>query len=255
MNMSLFTVTLHHLSPDVKRVGVEYPDGELSQVTEKRLRELIASLAAVGAREHKPASPELRIAAPHGRFVIQVVEGRLRFNSWTIRVGGASLTPDQIFAIVTGTDDPAAAARAADAFMQPAKRSSWGKIALIGALILGTNGTTAWMLLRPPPPNPFLPEYKLLEAQPAERLLTDAAGEYLTGTGEGHRGMRLTRDGRLHSVKFGPQGTVVEESDLTVKAAQSKGRPALFTSNEAVIEIIDPSTLVLFGDTYRRKVQ
>ena len=255
MNSLLFTVTLHHLSTDAKRAGVEYPDGELSQVTEKRLRELIAALAAVGSKDHRPASPELRIAAQHGRFVIQVSEGRLRFNSWTIRVGGANLTTEQILAIVTGTDDPAEAARVAESFMQGGKqKTNWQKVALIAALTLGTNATTAWMLLRPPPPNPFVPEYKLLLAEPAERVLTDVAGEYVTGAGEGQRGVRFMRDGRLQWMKFGPKGAITEESNLTVKAAQSKGHPALFTSTEAVIDILDASTLVLYGDTYRRKI-
>ena len=254
MNSSLFTVTLHHLSTDAKRAGVEYPDGELSQVTEKRLRELIAALAVAGSRDHKPASPELRIAAPHGRFVIQVSVGRLRFNSWTIRVGGANLTTEQILAIVTGTDDPAEAARVADSFMSGGKQATnWRKIALIAVLILGTNATTAWMLLRPPPPNPFVPEYKLLSAEPAERVLTDVAGEYLTGLGEGTRGLRIMRDGRLQWMKFGPKGVIAEESDLTARAAQSKGHPALYTSTDAVIDILDGSTLMFYGDIYRRK--
>jgi hypothetical protein len=253
MNVPLFTVTLHHLAPDLKKAGVEYPDGELSQVSEKRLRELIAALAATAARDNRPASPELRIAAPHGRFVIQAADGRLRFNSWTIRVGGANLTPDQIVAIVTGTDDPAAAAAAAESFVRGGRQSRRGMIVLIAALIVGTNGVTAWLLMRPPPPNPFLTEYELLPPEPAERLFTDAAGEYLTGTTEGHRGMRIARDGRLHWVKFGPKGAVVEETDLTARAARSRGHPALFTSQDSLIDILDGSTLMFYGDTYRRK--
>ena len=254
MNSPGFTVTLHHLSPDAKKAGVEYPDSELSQVSEKRLRELIATLATTAGRDNRPAAPELRIAAPHGSFVIQAADGRLRFNSWTVRVGGANLTPDQIFAIVTGTDDPVAAAVAAESFVQRGRRLRRWKIALIAALIVGTNATTAWILLRPPPPNPFLAEYELLPAAPAERVLTDAAGEYLTGATEGHRGMRIMRDGRLHWVKFGLQGAVVEETDLTARAAKSHGHPALLTSQDSLIDILDGSTLVFYGDTYRRKL-
>lgn len=250
----MFNVTLHHLAPDLKRAGVEYPDGELAQVTEKRLRELIGALAAVGVRDNRPATPELRIAAPHGRFVIQSIDGRLRFNSWTIRVGGAELTPDQIFAIVTGTEEPGEAARAAEAFMRTGKREGRQKLALIAALIVGTNATTAWMLLRPPPPNPFQPEYRLQEPGPAERLLAEVAGEYRTGIGEGHRGLRIQRDGRLHWVRYGPQGAIVEETDLTAKAAQTRRNPALLTSADALIEILDPDTLSFYGNTYRRKV-
>lgn len=253
----MFTVTLHHLTPDAKKVGVEFIDGELANVSEKRLRELIANLAVTAGRDKGIASPELRIAAPHGRFVIQVFEGKLRFNSWTIRVGGASLTPDQIFAIVTGTDDPAAAAAAADSFVRDAQQSHsskrW-KILLVAALILGTNGITAWMLTRPPPGNPLLAEYQLLSAAPAERLLTDVAGEYQTGTGEGQRSMRIARDGKVHWVKFGPNGSVAEETDLTAKAAQSRGHPALYTSMDSLIDIMDGITAVFNGDTYRRKM-
>jgi len=249
----MFTVTLHHLSADAKRVGVEYPDREQSHVTEQQLRELITAFAAVGARDHQPATPELRIAAANGRFVVQAVDGRLRFNSWTIRVGGADLTPDEIFAIVTGTDDPAEGAKAAESFRRENQRSSRRRLALIAALIVGTNSLTAWMLLRPPPPNPFLPEYRLLAGGPAERLLNDVAGEYQTGVGEGHRGMVIKPDGRVHWIRFGPKGETVEETDLTAKAAQSQGRPALFTSDDALIEFLDGTLMVFHGNTYRRK--
>ena len=249
----MFTVTLHHLSQDLKKAGVEFPDGELSQVTDKRLREMIAALASIGSRETRPATPELRIVAPHGRFVIQVGEGRLRFHSWSVRVGGADLTADQIFAIVTGTEDPVVAAQAADSFLKEGKRSNRRKLVLFAILILGTNATTAWMLLRPPPPNPLIPEYTLLAAEPAERMLAKAEGEYTTGVGEGHRGMEILRDGRLHWVRFGPKGELVEETDLTGKAAQARGKPALATSDGAVLEILDANTLLFYGNTYRRK--
>ena len=50
------------------------------------------------------------------------------------------------------------------------------------------------------------------------------------------------------------KGAIVEESDLTAKAAESGGRPALFTTGDALVEIVDASTLKFYGDTYRRKL-
>jgi hypothetical protein len=249
----VFTVTLHHLAPDVKKAGVEYPDVEITLATGDRLRGIIAALSKLAATDHHPARPELRIVAPHGRFVILASEGRLRFNSWSVRVGGADLSPDQIFAIVTGADDPGAVAMAAESFVNDVRRSRRWKVALMAVVIVGTNATTAWMLLRPPPSNPLLAEYKLLAPEPAERLFAGVAGEYQTGATAGDRGMKIARDGRLHWVKFGPKGSVVEESDLTAKAAESRGHPALFTSRDSLIDILDTTTVMFYGDTYRRK--
>lgn len=243
----MFTVTLHHLAPDAKKAGSEFPDLELPDLKGEKLRGLIASLAKVAKQNHGSASPELRIAAPSGKFVVRALSGGLRFTSWTTRVGGADLTPDQIFDFIAGTGDAVAEAGTSDS----SARARWMKVVLLAVLIAGSNAVTAWMLMRPPP-NPFVPDYQLLPAEPAGRLLADVAGDYQTGTAEGDRRLRILRDGRVNWAKFGLQKSIAEEENFTVQSAHSGGKPALFTSTGALIEIVDGSTLKLYGDTYRR---
>ncbi len=243
-----FSVTLHHLSPDAKTADAGYPDAEQANVPAEKLHALIGAMAALAGRANGGATPELRITAPHGRFTVQVAEGQLRFNSWTTRVGGFDLTAEQIFAIIAGIEDgdPGAAVALEG-------KARWLKLGLLTILIVGSNVVTAWMLTRPPP-NPFLPAFKPLEAAPAGRLLASVAGNYQTGAGEGDRGLNILPDGRMHWVKFGPKAAVVEESDLTGQAVESGGRSALFANGNALVEVVDGSTLKFYGDTYRRKV-
>ena len=250
MDSPTFTVTLHHLAPDAKKAGAAYPDTELPEVNEKKLRGLIRALAGLAAENYAPAAPELRVEAPHGKFVVQVLGGRLRINSWTMRVGGADLTPDQIFALITGAE--AVADAVADAGASAARRSRRGLIALFAILIVGSNATTAWMLLRAPA-NPLLPEFTLLAKEPAERLLATAAGEYQSGTAAGARALTITPSGRARWVTFGPHGTIAEESEVMVQPVQSKGRAALLADDRALIELPDPVSIVFYNETYRRK--
>ena len=225
----------------------------MKAVSPEKLHGLIGALAALAPRDHGRATPELRITADHGRFVVQVAEGQLRFNSWTSRVGGFDLTAEQIFALITGTEEtperggPQAGGRSL-------RQKRWWRFGLLILAIAGSNVVTAWMLLRPPS-NPFLPEYRLLEPSPAERLMGSVAGDYETGTAEGDRRLRIARDGRIHWEKIGPGGTVVEPADMTSKAAESRGHPALLTNVDALIDVIEGGSLMFYGDTYRRKLK
>jgi hypothetical protein len=245
-----FTVTLHHLSPDAKQAGIEFPDLEIPAVPEKKLRDLIRSLAALASKNLGAAAPELRISAPQGRYIVRIAEGQLRITSWDIRVGGTSFSADQVFGLITGAD--AAAEESAEVGSPlSAKRSSRGLLALLAVLVLGTNVFTAWWMTRPPEP-PFLPEFTPLQPEQAERLMADAAGDYRTGTAEGDRTLTITRDAKVRWAKFGPKQTMVESADLKVRAVQSRGQRALLADEQALITVADPATLIFYNETYRR---
>ena len=246
----MFTVTLHHLAPEAKKAGASYPDLELPDVPEKKLRQLIRALAALAAADQGGASPEMKVAAPHGQFVVQISQGRLRINSWTMRVGGTDLSPDQIFSLITGAE--AVADAAAEVDLGGRKQSRFKLVLLLAVLILGSNGVTAWMMLRQPP-NPLLPEYTLLTSGPAERLLAGVAGEYQTGTNPGGRALVIAANGHARWRTFGPGQKITEESEVVLQAAQSKGKPALLADGQALIAIVDPVSIVFYAETYRRK--
>ncbi len=250
MDEATFIVMLHHLAPDAKQAGADFPDTELPPVTAKELRALIRALAAVAARGPGTATPELRVHAAQGKFIVQVVEGRLRINSWDIKVGGTDFSPDQIFALITGVepeDDGDGGAPGVGG-----KRSRRGLVALLVAGIVASNAITAWMAMRPPP-NPFLPEFTVLAPEQAERLFTDAAGEYQTGVNEGDRALTITKDRRVRWMKFGPGHAIAETADLAVQAVQSRGRPALLADERALIDVADPVSVIFYNETYRRK--
>ncbi|MSU47551.1 MAG: hypothetical protein EXS37_00385 [Opitutus sp.] len=129
------------------------------------------------------------------------------------------------------------------------------KLALLAIAVVGSNGVTAWLLTRPPPPLPpeLLPEYRLVTPEQAERVLAEFAGDFETGADAGDRGLTISPEGGLRSVVWGPDRTLAEETKLTARAAESRGRPVLVTNNYGMIEMKDPVTVVYFGDTYRRK--
>ena len=256
MSTPAFQVLLHHLTPDAQTAGIAHGDRELPAVTPEHLRILLTALAAVAARDDRTAMPELRIIALQGRFLVQARDGRLLFHSWKTRPEGMVLKPEHIFAVVTGTGTEAdfATAEALD----PGHRGSpprpprpRRKLVLLAALIVGTNAATVWLLLRPAPD--LLPPYELLPATAAQQLLTEAAGDYETGAKAGDRGLHIAPDGSLRLVKFGPNHAVVEEVALTAQGAQAGGQPVLITSDRTTVEIKDPATVVLYGDTYRRR--
>ena len=247
-----FSVTLHHLAPDVTRAAKELPDVELPDVAPEKLRKLLEALATLAPKVEYPAAPEMRITAAEGRFLVQVKEGKVRFTSWSLRTGGSDLTPAQIIAAITGEplDERAGAGASGGSGGKPGSRVA--KVALLAAVILGSNGATAWMLMRPPP-EPMLPPYRLLDPEPAQRLFERVAGTYETGGTEGDRRLVIGRDGAVHWGKFGTNGALVDDTLFTATAAESKGQPALFTTGHALIEIRDPVTVVFYGDTFKRK--
>ncbi len=247
-----FTVTLHHLALGAKEANAAWPDTEVPGLTAKKLRELIRALAALAPTNLGTASPELRVVAPHGQFVVRISEGRLRINSWTIKVGGADLSPDQIFSLITGAEAVAEAAGINVSDGSP-KRSRGGVLAVLAVLILGTNALTAWMLTRPPPPAPLLPDFTPLVKEPAERFIADVTGDYRTGPNEGARGLKITKDGHVHWLRFGPAGAIAEDTELVVQPVQALGKPALFADGRALIETDATASLVFYNEIYRRK--
>jgi hypothetical protein len=252
-----FAVTLHHLSSDGQQAGAQFPDLDLARVSPDKLRGLLEAITRIAPKCEFPAVPELRIAGPHGRFLVQAKNGQVRVTSWSAKTGSADLTPERILALVMGHD----AAEGEAAPEREIRIVSFGGLSRRWALvvlalaILTTNGITAWLLTRPPPPIPasLLPPYELVSPEKAKRVFADYAGIYETGTGSGDRRLTILDDGRLKWVRFGPQQTEAESHDLTAQAAESGGRPVLVASNFGMIEMRDPITLVYFGDTYRRK--
>ncbi len=256
MSTPAFTLGLHHLSADATQAdatqaGANLPDLELPAVKPEQLRVMLEALAALAPQIQYAANPEIRIAAGDRRFLVQIKEGHIRFTSWSLRAGGSDLTPQQILAAITGSDEgPGGAAASAGA----GGRSGFPrglKIALIAAAILGSNAITAWMLTRPPAD--LMPEYRLLAEEPAKRLLAGVAGDYAMGADDGDYALRISPEGKVRWVTFGEKGVVMEETLLTAQAADSRGKPALVTSNRGLIEIRDPVTVAFYRDVYQRK--
>lgn len=255
--MDEFDVTLHHLSSDGQQAGAQFPDLDLAKISPEKLRILLEAIAKIAAKCEFPTVPELRIAGPHGRFLVQAKNGQVRVTSWSTKAGSADLTPERIFALVMGRDAPEGEAGPEReikiiSFGGPSRR--WALVVLVLA-ILATNGITAWLLTRPPTPLPtaVLPRYELVSPEKAKRVFADYAGVYETGGNSGDRSLTITDDGRLKWVRFGPQRSEAEKHDLTAQAAESGGRAVLVAANSGMIELRDPITLVYFGDTYRRK--
>jgi hypothetical protein len=249
-----FSVTLHHLSADGAQIDAGAADTELIEVPPKKLRQLLERFAALARKAEFPAQPELRVAGPHGRFLIQARNGQLRVVSWAAQGSGTDLTPERVWAMIMGAeqvDERPVRGRASGAGRRFSVR---GTVVLLALVVIATNSVTAWWLTRPPPPIPreLLPEFRVVDPERGARILADFAGTYQTGAGEGDRRLAIARDGALRWQTLGAGRAVIEDSSLTCQAAESRGQAVLVAANHGMIEMKDPITVVYFGDTYRR---
>lgn len=251
---SIFSVVLKQLSPDARKAGLEFKDTELT-VSGGELRTLLRSAEALARHVAYPLTPELRILAPAGRFVVQLKEGRLHFISWSsAKSRGGNPTADQIYAIIAGEqieDDTTPAAVPGEAAGgQSSKSWRWVAVAVLAVAIVGINFYSIWNYRKPP--GKLLPPFRLLQQEPEKRLLENVAGQYETGGAPGDRRLEIAPDGKVVWVKFGPNRAAAEQKEFTAQGAESDGQPALFTSRNSLIKVKDPATLLLFGDAYLR---
>ena len=249
----LFSVAFRHLSTDAKKVGATLPDAQLHYLSPKQIRVLLESAAALAPSVPPPAEPELRITGSTGKFVVQLKAGNLNFISWSSSVkAGGVITPAQIIDAISGIkpeSDHSAGLAEAIASRTFGFLPSMNMGVMVVAII-AVNSFTFWFMTRPP--RTLAPKFTLLQAEPAERLLTDVAGVYETGEGPGDRRLEIQKNGGMQRIKFGAQRTVAQKQAFTVKAAEAAGKPALVTNKQTVITIKDMQAVVLYGDTYRR---
>lgn len=266
MATSNYSVTLHHLAPGAKAAGLAYPDEQLPAVSIGQLRELLYALSEVSANLtiYEPSTPEIRIKSDRDAFVIRTRYRRLCFVGWETILRGEEHSVSYILSTITGTAEPTKAAPKAErsAAASPTGGSAaaaqsggiprWIKITVMTVLILGLNGITAWMLLRPPPT--MLPKHAVVSESETRALLIKAAGEYETGSQEGDRRLVIETDNTLRLAKFGPQRTILEERTKPIRGAMVNGKLALVTP-DAVLGIVDADTVTLYGGTYKRKLR
>lgn len=234
------------------------PGERLTAVNVAQLRTLLEALTELAPKVEYPAVPEMRITAANHQYLVQVRDGGVRFSSWSARAGGCGLTPAQIVAAITGTEEPMAApvrVMPATSGHEPVRRT--GLVVLLGAVTLGCPLLT-WMLTGSSSEAAALrragivPEYRLLEAEPAKRQLERHAGAYETGQAEGDRRLVLRPDGTVVCAKYGPGRTLLEEITLTAVGAEAGGKAAFLTGNRALIEFESAVTLKYIGDKYSR---
>jgi len=249
-----FHVSLHHLAPDATRADAKLPDVEFARLSAKKLGALLEAFATLAPQVRYPAAPSLRVRGEHGDFLVQVNAGQVRVTSWSTQANTENLTPDRILALIMGADVADGRGARADGIFGRLPRA--GKIAVLAVAIVGSNILTAWFVTRPPPrlPVAVLPEYRPLEPEPGQRALADYAGDYETGRAPGDRQLMIAKDGTLRWRQLGPDGKIADDVALAAQPAQSHGRAVLVASNQGMIELKDPVTLVYFGDTYRRKM-
>lgn len=250
-----FTVGFKQLAPDARTAGLDYPEKERTNVGGRELRQLLRAAQTLAPSVAYPLAPELRISAPTGRSVVQLKDGRLNFINWSsVKSRGGNPTADQIFAIISGEEMMDDTTPAENSAPTVGGRSSHAGRWLLGAVcaivIVGANAYSFYNYKKPP--NNLLPEYRLLEGEPAKRLVENMAGAYETGSAAGDRRLQIEKDGRVVWIKFGPDRAIAERREFTAQAATSAGVDALFTSRKSLIKVKDRSSLLLFGDTYVR---
>ena len=262
MATSTYSVTLHHLAPGAKAAGLAYPDEQLQTVTGPQLRDLLYALSEVSANLtiYEPSTPEIRIKTDRDAFTVRTRYRRLCFVGWETILRGEDHSVSYILSTITGTAEPAKAAPKIERFTSTVSSSTtplqsggfprWAKVATLAALILGINGVTAWMLLRPAPS--LLPQHEVMADADSRALLTKTAGEYETGGQEGDRRLIIEPGGTIRLAKYGPLRAVLEERTKPLRGAMVNGRAVLVTA-DAVLAIPDADTVVIYGSTYKRR--
>ncbi len=252
----VYDVTLNQLSPDARKAGLEFSATTRAGLTRKELRALLKAAADTATTVGYPLTPELRVVAPTGNYVIQMKEGRLNFVSWaSLNSRGGIPTPDQMLEIITGeiVEGDTGLPEIEAPVRGEGGSKNWKRAALavlLVAVVVGVNAIT--FLQAKKPPGNFLPSYTLLEAGPAERVFAGVAGNYETGGQPGDRRLQIASNGAVQWLKFGADRAVAERREFTTQAVEVAGAPALLTSRQSVIKIKDPTTVTLFGDTYVR---
>ncbi len=259
-----YNVTLHHLAPGAVAAGLAYPDEQLPAVPLNQLREMLYALSELSSRLtiYEPSAPEIRIKTDREVFVVRTRYRRLCFVGYETTLRGEEHSVAYILTTITGTTETAkapepriserpAVASSRSPLEAPAGRfPRWAKIAVMAVIIVGCNGTAAWMLLRPP--NTLAPKFTLMTPSESATLLAKVAGEYRTGSLEGDRRLIIDTIGTARLAKFGPNLSPSQPTTKTVRGALVDGQPALITNDPAAVVLKDADTIVLFGNTYKR---
>lgn len=267
MAASNYSVTLHHLAPGATAAGLQYPDEQLANVTPAQLRDLLYALSevAAGLTIYEPSQPEIRIKTDRDVFVVRTRYRQLCLVGWETTLRGEDHSVPYIVTTIGGgvaevtRMDPVKVERVssasplgADAKTATANKSRRLKITIMAALILGFNGATAWMLLKPAPS--LTPAYELMAETDSRPLLIKAAGDYHTGNHPGDRRLTIGPDGTLTFSKYGPGQVLLESRVRAGSGATVAGKPVIITSdkNPAIVEIKDMDTVVSTNTTYKR---
>jgi len=251
----LYVITLKHLTRDGTKAAANLPEVQLNYIPGKQLKGLLDAVTALAPSVVFPVEPEVRIAGPAGRFVVNIKEGQLHLVSWSSANSGGRFNSEQIFGIVSGaeTAESVRAAAGESSGLSMGFLQGKGSMILMAIAILAVNGFTVWTLMKPK--KTLVPKFETLASEPAQRLLTDIAGVYVTGTAPGSRRIEIQANGSVNRYKLGAEQVLTSPQTFTVTPAKVSGKPALITSKKSVISIKEPLSLVMFGDTYLRVAQ
>jgi len=259
MSAPIYSLTLHHLSPDAREASSAMADLEVSRVNPEKLRVMLTALSEVATRHRTDysVSPEIRIKTGKNELLIRARDGGLNLVSWDKTVGGQNLSVSDILAQLDQTGpgsssaapmSSAAASPSGGGNPETARRN---KIIMLVVAVVAINAFTAWNLIKPEPS--FVPKHQVLPVAETREVLIRAAGEYETGSTPGDRRLIIQPDGSLILSTYGPRRTIVEQINRSAKGALFEGRPALVTSDPAMLEIKDADTVVLYGNVYKRR--
>jgi hypothetical protein len=252
----LFDLTLTQLSADLKKAAADLPQIQRPGVSRKDLRKILTAAAALAPTVTYPLTPSIRVTAGTGQFIVNLREGRLQLVSWTAKLS-PQVNPgvDQILASICGEEfEPGADLPESPTATASIPTSSRTRRMLMGAgLVLVIVGLNAFTFLQArKPPKTFLPEYRVVEPEPADRFRTRIAGLYQTGTRVGDRQIQIGREGGISWIKLGANGAHADRKEMTSQVVNANGSEALLTNRQALITLRDPLTIVYFGDVYTK---
>jgi len=251
----MFTVTAVNLSSDTTRADPTFGPVELGVLTPAEFTALLARFAHLDSVQNHEADPHLLVTAAAGRFQIRTGQGRLLvYNARDTTEPYSELTAAEIVAqldrpLTTPPFKFSASAPAAPAAPQAAPHSAIAFAILVAGLAL--NAYTLYSVFYTE--SVHTPPAVILLTEPAELAARsrEVVGHYATGTQPGDRVITVTADGKVSFFELGARDGFTNGTD-TYRLGRHDKKLCLLTTENGVIDIQNPDTLVYYRDTYRR---
>lgn len=252
----MYRTTLYNLSEDLEHASTEFGQREIGEITAEEMHSLLQFLRHIDPVELHDAQPFVSVATPKGRFTIRATSGKLHLYDVTHpELGSCELEPEPLIQHISPSFERRSSEDASgNHIILPKKNSRLNTV--IGVCMLGVglllNGYTLYATFYIDDVHRAPPLTLVTSPVEAQQLRDAITGYYATGTDAGDRAIVIKSDGSAELWLLGPKNRPRQRTNCTFNLGRREGKLYLALKPRGQIEIINQSSLKLYGDTYRR---